>query len=71
MKFRVFWDALPCSQIDVDLMVEAARTSEISVDIVLRTQQDIPEDSELQLQKLPMPGVHRGKQSLMKVKNSV
>jgi hypothetical protein len=32
MKFRVFWDVLPCSQIEVDL----------------RTQQYIPEDSELQ-----------------------
>jgi hypothetical protein len=34
MKFRVFWDITPCSQIDVD--------------IYLTTQQYIPEDSELQ-----------------------
>jgi hypothetical protein len=27
--------------------MEAARTSELSVDIQLRTRQDIPEDSEL------------------------
>jgi hypothetical protein len=31
-----------------DLMMEAARTSETSVDIQLRTRQYIPEDSELQ-----------------------
>jgi hypothetical protein len=30
------------------LMLEAARTSETSVDIQLRTRQYIPEDSELQ-----------------------
>jgi hypothetical protein len=56
MKFRVFWDVLACSQLDVDrpaiaLMIEAARTSETSVDIklrTLRTRQYIPEDSELQ-----------------------
>jgi hypothetical protein len=32
----------------ITLMMEAARTSEMSVDIQLRTQQYIPEDSELQ-----------------------
>jgi hypothetical protein len=31
------------------MMMEAARTSETSVDIQLRTRQYIPEDSELQL----------------------
>jgi hypothetical protein len=31
----------------IDLMMEAARTSETSVDIELRTRQCIPEDSEL------------------------
>jgi hypothetical protein len=31
----------------IALMMEAARTSETSVDIQLRTQQYIPEDSEL------------------------
>jgi hypothetical protein len=35
MKFRVFWDILPCSQIDID------------VDIDLTTWQYIPEDYEL------------------------
>jgi hypothetical protein len=30
------------------MMMEAARTSETSVDIQLRTRQNIPEDSELQ-----------------------
>jgi hypothetical protein len=54
MKFRVLWDILPCSQIDVDrrfrraLMMEAARTSETSVDIDFTTRQYIPGDSELQ-----------------------
>jgi hypothetical protein len=32
---------------DVALMMEAARTSETSVDIQVRTRQYIPEDSEL------------------------
>jgi hypothetical protein len=32
----------------IALMMEAARTSETSVDIQLRTRQYIPEDSELQ-----------------------
>jgi hypothetical protein len=31
-------------------MMEAARTSETSVDIQLRTRQYMPEDSELQVQ---------------------
>jgi hypothetical protein len=60
LKFRVFWDILPCSQIDVDrrlrsaccfhhqeiiaLMMEAAHTSETSVNIYLATSQYIPED---------------------------
>jgi hypothetical protein len=59
MKFRiVFWDVLPCIQTDVDVsellaasiiraMMEAARTSETSVDICLTTRQYIPKDSEL------------------------
>jgi hypothetical protein len=59
LKFRVFWDIMPCSQIDVDRRLrcacclhhqgdtEAARTSETSVDIDLTTWQYIPEDSEL------------------------
>jgi len=47
MKFRfVFWDVLPC-KIIVALMMEAARTSETSVDNYF-TRQYIPEDkSEL------------------------
>jgi hypothetical protein len=36
LKFRVFWNILPCSQIDVD--------------IDLTTWQYIPEDSELQME---------------------
>jgi hypothetical protein len=35
----------------IALMMEAARTSETSVDIQLRTRQYIPEDSELQVGK--------------------
>jgi hypothetical protein len=42
MKLRIFWD----------LMMEAARTSETSVDIQLRTRQYIPEDSKLRCQSL-------------------
>jgi hypothetical protein len=49
MKFRVFWDVLPCSQVDADgtLMMEAVRTSETSVNIYLTTRQYISEDSKL------------------------
>jgi hypothetical protein len=58
VEFRVFWDILPCSQMSTDvsevraasiiaLMMEAARTSETSVNIYLTTRQYIPEDSEL------------------------
>jgi hypothetical protein len=43
MKLRIFWDVLRC----IALMMEAARTSETSVDIQLRTRQYISEDSEL------------------------
>jgi hypothetical protein len=49
MKFTfVFWDVLPCKIIVRALMMEAARTSETSVDNYF-TRQYIPEDkSELQ-----------------------
>jgi hypothetical protein len=60
MKLKIFWDVLPCSSLNFDrrfrgtccihhqaLMMEAARTSETSVEIQLRTRQYIPEDSEL------------------------
>jgi hypothetical protein len=62
MKLRIFWDVLPCSQLNVEgrfrgaLMMEAARTSETSVDIQLRTRQYIPEDSELQFSILYIVG---------------
>jgi hypothetical protein len=36
----------------IALMMEAARTSETSVDIQLRTRQYIPEDSELHCENL-------------------
>jgi hypothetical protein len=65
MKFRVFWDELPCSQVYVDrrfrcvyclhqvaLMIEAVCTSETSVNIYLTTRQFIPEDSKLQSVKV-------------------
>jgi hypothetical protein len=38
---------LGCTAVFIALMMEAARTSETSVDIQLRTRQYIPEDSEL------------------------
>jgi hypothetical protein len=52
MKFRVFWDVMPCSEIDVDRRFggayclhhqddDAARTSETSVNIYLTTRQYI------------------------------
>jgi hypothetical protein len=39
LKFKVVWDGA--------LMMEAARTSEMSVDVEFRTRQHIPEDSEI------------------------
>jgi hypothetical protein len=49
MKFRVLWDVLSCSQVDVDrlvaLMMQAVCTSETSVNINLTTGQYIPEDN--------------------------
>jgi Arc/MetJ family transcription regulator len=52
MKFRVFWDTMPCSQIQVASLIraqimDAASTSETSVNIDLTTRRYIPEDSEL------------------------
>jgi hypothetical protein len=61
MKFRVFWDVAPCSQVDVDrrfrgayclhhqgvaLIMEAVCTSETSININLTTRHYIPEDSK-------------------------
>jgi hypothetical protein len=46
LKFRNFWDILRAAPI-IRAMMEAARTSETSVDISLTTRQYIPEDSEL------------------------
>jgi hypothetical protein len=52
MKFRfVFWDVLPCTAINRTMMMEAARTSETSVDNYF-TRQYIPEDkSELHIRR--------------------
>jgi hypothetical protein len=66
MKFRVFWNVLPCSQVDFDqrfrdvyclhhqgaLMMEAVRISEMLVSINLTTGQYIPEGSKLQFRNL-------------------
>jgi hypothetical protein len=56
MKFRVSWDVLPCSEVDVDqcfkliaLMMEAVRTPETLVNINLTTRQYIPGDSKLHI----------------------
>jgi hypothetical protein len=48
-------------------MMEAARTSETSVDIQLRTRQYIPEDSELQIVK-GLGGKARRKETTLKTK---
>jgi hypothetical protein len=44
----------------ITLMMEAARTSETSVDIDLRTRQHIPEDSELHTRRLENLKSHTG-----------
>jgi hypothetical protein len=52
MKFRVFWDVLPCSQVDVDGRFRGAyclhhQGSETSDNIYLTTRKYISEDSKL------------------------
>jgi hypothetical protein len=42
----VFWDAAPCS-LAIALMMEAARTSETSVNVYQTIRRNIPEDSHL------------------------
>jgi hypothetical protein len=89
LKFRVFWDVLPCSKIDVDqrfggacclhrqgdesslipLMMEAARTSETSVDIYLTTRQYIPEGSKLHNRRRENLKSHRDIFCLLRITN--
>jgi hypothetical protein len=47
MKMTVFWDVTPCRAIA--LMMEAAITSETSVNFYQTTRRNIPEDSHLQV----------------------
>jgi hypothetical protein len=51
MRMIVFWDAAPCSLIV--LLMEAASTSETSVNFYETTRRNIPEDSHLH--KIPVP----------------
>jgi hypothetical protein len=48
LKFRVFWDIAPCSDVEVvqiAQMMEAVCTSETSVDFNVTTRRYIPEGS--------------------------
>jgi hypothetical protein len=47
MEMTVFWDVVPCS-IAIALMMEAASTSETSVNFYRTTRSNNPEDSHLQ-----------------------
>jgi hypothetical protein len=47
IKVTVFWDVAPCSHVEVDLMMEAVRTSEKSVNFNVTTRRYIPEYSKL------------------------
>jgi hypothetical protein len=53
MKITVFWDAAPCSRVEaargllIALMMEAASTSETSVNFYQTVRHNIPEDSHL------------------------
>jgi hypothetical protein len=59
MKFRVFWDVVPCSHVEDDgrfrgaywalisLIMEAVCTSETSVTFSVSMRRYIPEDSKL------------------------
>jgi hypothetical protein len=55
MKMTVFWDFAPCSLVEIDrrfrgaLMMEAASTSETSVNFYETTRRNIPEDRHLHL----------------------
>jgi hypothetical protein len=53
MKFRAFWDVVPCSHVEVDrrfiaLMIEVVRTSETPTNFNVTPRRYIPEDSKLQ-----------------------
>jgi hypothetical protein len=49
IKMAVFWDVVPCSLVEViTLMIEAASTSEMSVNFYQTTWRKNPEDSHLQ-----------------------
>jgi hypothetical protein len=50
MKMTVFWDVAPCNLVGrIALMMEAASTSETSVNFYQTTRRNIPEDSHLQI----------------------
>jgi hypothetical protein len=42
MKFRVFWGIVTFSHVEADLMMEAVRTSETSVNFRINTRRYIP-----------------------------
>jgi hypothetical protein len=47
MKMHVFWDAAPCSLVEIALMMEAVSNSETSVNFYEITRRNIPDDSYL------------------------
>jgi hypothetical protein len=49
MKLTVFWDVALCSLAMIALMMEAASTSETSVNFYQTTRRNIPEDNHLHL----------------------
>jgi hypothetical protein len=62
MKFRVFWDVLPCSQVDADQRIRCVLPpSETSVNINLTTVQYIPEDSKLHVSYAVMVLCNKGR----------
>jgi hypothetical protein len=56
MKFRVSWDVVPCSHVEVD---DAVRTSETSVNFSVTTWCYIPEHSKLHAIQMFYFQVHR------------
>jgi hypothetical protein len=48
IKMAVFWEVAPCSLVEVYLMMEAASTSETSVNFYQATRRNIAEDSHVQ-----------------------
>jgi hypothetical protein len=53
----VFWDAAPCSLVEIALIVDVVSTSETSVNIYRTTRRINPEDSHLHTRRRENPQI--------------